>query len=108
VSPEEVALQWSLFDQALAHNATDPQPLTDDAAVNVNDNDVTDTLITYAVGSDVESVLKGSGLGVDGRLVGHDAEVGDDNTANGKSNASMVPSATAVVDVMLGANQSGG
>ena len=73
VSQEEVGLQWALFDHALAHNAMDAvATLTRDAAVDSKDLagtrigiTNTNTLIRYAVGSDVESVLRGSELGVD-------------------------------------------
>ena len=97
VSPEEVALQWSLFDQALAHNVTDPADITGDADdVNGKDRakDVTNTLIRYTVGSDVESVLRGSGVGLDGLLLDTDAD--DNNATVGRSDAKVVPPDTEI------------
>ena len=93
VSLEEVALQWSLFDQALAHDATDPADIARDTAAVDDKNqvkDVTDMLIKYAVGSDVETVLRGSGVGgVDGLLLDTDPRY--DNAADGSSDAKVVP-----------------
>ena len=107
VSTEEVALQWSLFDHALVRDAIRPVAsgmtgavaLARDASESVAASErvraVTDPLIGYVVGSDVESVLRGSGVRLDGLLGTEDV---DDTTSRGLD-------ATAAE---LGANQSGG
>ena len=113
VSTDEVALQWALFDKALARDATRPVARGATGAVALARDAtgpviaptdgvraLTDPLIGYVVGSDVESVLRGSGVRLDGLL---DAEEEVDTVSRG-----LDATAIAAGALELRANQSGG
>ena len=108
VSPEEVALQWSLFYLALARDATDPVSRSDRVSDSDRDtvSDDTNTLLRYVVGSDVESVLRGAGVRLDGLLL--DAEVNDDDDDDDDDDYDDDASAAAALELDLGTIQLGG